>query len=119
MSTAMPIDDDFDDERPEGSGPLPPEDRLWRHPSEIGSAATPPPAWFPPPTAAPAGRPSGSRRVGTLAAACLLGAAVASTAFWVGPAEDMAVILLTQLLPSSTYPLRRQLRVLTYQALVD
>ena len=43
----------------------------------------------------------------------------ASTAFWVDPQEDMAVILLTQLLPSSTYPLRRQLRVLSYQAIVD
>lgn len=43
----------------------------------------------------------------------------ASTAFWNDPAEDMSVILMTQLLPSSTYPLRRELRVLTYQALVD
>ncbi len=43
----------------------------------------------------------------------------ASTAFWIDPAEEMAVILLTQLTPSSTYPIRRELRVLTYQALVD
>lgn len=43
----------------------------------------------------------------------------ASTAFWIDPAEDMVVILLTQLLPSSTYPLRRQLRVLSYQAITD
>ncbi len=43
----------------------------------------------------------------------------ASTAFWVDPAEDLAVILLTQLMPSSTYPIRRELRVLSYQALVD
>ena len=43
----------------------------------------------------------------------------ASTAFWVDPAEDMAVILLTQLMPSSTYPIRRELRVLAYQAIVD
>ena len=34
-------------------------------------------------------------------------------------AEDMAVVLLTQLMPSSTYPIRRELRVLTYQAIVD
>jgi CubicO group peptidase (beta-lactamase class C family) len=40
----------------------------------------------------------------------------ASTAFWVDPAEEMAVILLTQLTPSSTWPLRRELRVLGYQA---
>ncbi len=43
----------------------------------------------------------------------------ASTAFWIDPVEDMAVIMLTQLMPSSTYPIRRELRVLTYQAVVD
>lgn len=43
----------------------------------------------------------------------------ASTAFWIDPAEDMAVLLLTQLMPSSTYPIRKELRVLTYQAVVD
>ncbi len=43
----------------------------------------------------------------------------ASTAFWIDPAEDMYVILLTQLMPSSTYPIRRELRVLSYQAIVD
>ncbi len=43
----------------------------------------------------------------------------ASTAFWCDPAEDMAVVLMTQLMPSSTYPIRRELRVLTYQAIVD
>ncbi|MCY4453050.1 MAG: serine hydrolase [Immundisolibacterales bacterium] len=43
---------------------------------------------------------------------------VASTAFWVDPAEDLIVLLLTQLSPSSTYPIRRELRVLTYQALL-
>ena len=30
----------------------------------------------------------------------------ASTAFWVDPREDLTVLLFTQLLPSSTYPLR-------------
>jgi CubicO group peptidase (beta-lactamase class C family) len=43
----------------------------------------------------------------------------ASTAFWIDPLEDMTVIFLTQLIPSSAYPIRRELRVLTYQALVD
>ncbi len=43
----------------------------------------------------------------------------ASTAFWCDPQEDMAVVLLTQLMPSSTYPIRRELRVLSYQAIVD
>ena len=43
----------------------------------------------------------------------------ASTAFWVDPAEELAVVLLTQLMPSSAYPIRRELRVLTYAAIVD
>jgi CubicO group peptidase (beta-lactamase class C family) len=43
----------------------------------------------------------------------------ASTAFWVDPAEEMFVVFLTQLMPSSTYPFRRELRVLTYQAVVE
>ena len=43
----------------------------------------------------------------------------ASTAFWVDPIEEMIVIFLTQLLPSSSYPIRRQLRVLSYQAIED
>jgi CubicO group peptidase (beta-lactamase class C family) len=42
----------------------------------------------------------------------------ASTAFWVDPAEELIVILLTQLMPSSAYPIRRELRVLTYGALI-
>ena len=42
---------------------------------------------------------------------------MASTAFWIDPVEDMAVVMMTQLVPSSTYPIRRELRVLTYQAL--
>jgi CubicO group peptidase (beta-lactamase class C family) len=41
----------------------------------------------------------------------------ASTAFWHDPAEDLSVIMATQLTPSSTYPIRRELRVLSYQAL--
>jgi CubicO group peptidase (beta-lactamase class C family) len=49
---------------------------------------------------------------------CAWGGA-ASTAFWIDPVEDLAVIMLTQLMPSSTYPIRRELRVLTYQALID
>ncbi|GJD44403.1 hypothetical protein AFCDBAGC_2270 [Methylobacterium cerastii] len=44
---------------------------------------------------------------------------MASTAFWIDPAEDLAVVLLTQLVPSSALPIRKELRVLTYAALVD
>jgi CubicO group peptidase (beta-lactamase class C family) len=43
----------------------------------------------------------------------------ASTAFWVDPVEDLTVTFFTQLLPSSTYPIRRELQQLVYQALVD
>jgi CubicO group peptidase (beta-lactamase class C family) len=43
----------------------------------------------------------------------------ASTAFFVDPGEQLAVSFFTQLLPSSAYPLRSQLRQLVYQALVS
>jgi CubicO group peptidase (beta-lactamase class C family) len=43
----------------------------------------------------------------------------ASTTFWVDPAEHLTVSFFTQLLPSSAYPIRPQLRQLVYQALVD
>jgi len=42
----------------------------------------------------------------------------ASTAFWVDPVEDVTVIFLTQLLPSSTHPIRSEMKALVYQALV-
>ena len=44
---------------------------------------------------------------------------VASTAFWVDPVEDLTVVQATQLMPSSRYAIRRELRVLTYQSLTD
>jgi CubicO group peptidase (beta-lactamase class C family) len=44
---------------------------------------------------------------------------VASTAFWIDPVEEISVVFMTQLIPSSTYPIRRELRVLVYQALID
>jgi CubicO group peptidase (beta-lactamase class C family) len=43
----------------------------------------------------------------------------ASTTFWVDPAEQLSVLMMTQLLPSSTHPLRSQLKQLVSQALVD
>ena len=43
----------------------------------------------------------------------------ASTFFWLDPVEDLWAIFLTQLMPSSTYPFRRELRTLVYQAVVD
>ena len=41
----------------------------------------------------------------------------ASTYFWVDPVEEVIAVFLTQLLPSSTYPIRRELKTLVYQAL--
>jgi len=41
----------------------------------------------------------------------------ASTAFWIDQREELAVAFYTQLLPSSTYRIRPQLRQLVYQAL--
>ena len=43
----------------------------------------------------------------------------ASTYFWVDPAEELIGIFMTQLLPSSTHPIRSELRQLVYQALID
>jgi CubicO group peptidase (beta-lactamase class C family) len=43
----------------------------------------------------------------------------ASTFFFIDPAEQLTAIFMTQLVPSSTHPLRSELRQLVYQALVD
>lgn len=43
----------------------------------------------------------------------------ASTMFWVDPKEELIGIMLTQLLPSGCWPIRREMRSLTYQSLVD
>jgi CubicO group peptidase (beta-lactamase class C family) len=43
----------------------------------------------------------------------------ASTAFWIDPAEELTVSFFTQLMASSTYRIRPQLRQLGHQALVD
>lgn len=43
----------------------------------------------------------------------------ASTAFWIDPEEQLIVIFMTQLLPSSTYPIRRELQTLVNAAIVD
>ncbi len=43
----------------------------------------------------------------------------ASHAFWVAPVEDLTVSFFTQLLPSGTYPIRRDLQQLVYQSLID
>ncbi|CAB4644020.1 unannotated protein [freshwater metagenome] len=43
----------------------------------------------------------------------------ASTNFTVDPKEDLVYMIMTQLMPSSTWPLRPQLKQLVHQALVD
>jgi len=43
----------------------------------------------------------------------------ASTIFWVDPTEEIVGMFLTQLLPSSTYPIREEFKSLVHQALVD
>ena len=40
----------------------------------------------------------------------------ASTAFWIDPKDQIATVFMTQLLPSSSYPIRQQLRTLVYSA---
>lgn len=42
-----------------------------------------------------------------------------STAFFVDPAEGLTMVFMTQLYPSSTYPVRRQLKTLIYAALTE
>ena len=44
---------------------------------------------------------------------------MASTAFWIDPIEDLITIFMTQLVPSSTYNIRRELRTLVYSAIED
>jgi CubicO group peptidase (beta-lactamase class C family) len=43
----------------------------------------------------------------------------ASTYFWIDPVEDLIVIFMAQLLPSTTYPIRRELRTLVYSAFTE
>ena len=61
--------------------------------------------------------PAASQSLGSVGQYAWGGAA--STAFWIDPAEELAVVFMTQLLPSNTYPLRRHLQAGVYQALVD
>jgi CubicO group peptidase (beta-lactamase class C family) len=43
---------------------------------------------------------------------------MASTVFWVDPVQELACVFMTQLMPSSTHPIRSQLRQLVHSALV-
>jgi CubicO group peptidase (beta-lactamase class C family) len=44
---------------------------------------------------------------------------MASTAFWVDPTEEVTAMFYTQLIPSTTHPIRPYLRSLVYQSIVD
>jgi CubicO group peptidase (beta-lactamase class C family) len=44
---------------------------------------------------------------------------MASTAFWIDPVEQVTAVFMTQMMPSSAYPVRRELRTLSYAALLD
>ncbi len=43
----------------------------------------------------------------------------ASTYFWIDPQEELIAIFMTQLMPPSTYPIRRELRTLVYSAFTE
>jgi CubicO group peptidase (beta-lactamase class C family) len=43
----------------------------------------------------------------------------ASTAFWIDPAEELIAVFMTQLMPSSSYPVRRELRTMVYAGITD
>jgi CubicO group peptidase (beta-lactamase class C family) len=43
----------------------------------------------------------------------------ATTSFWIDPAEELIAIFMTQVMPSSTYPIRRELRTMVYAAITD
>ena len=58
-----------------------------------------------------------SQQVGSLGEYYWGGAA--STIFWIDPAQDLIVILLTQIMPSNTFNFRGQLKSLIYPAIVD
>ncbi|MGV7214504.1 serine hydrolase domain-containing protein [Bradyrhizobium sp. UFLA05-112] len=43
----------------------------------------------------------------------------ATTSFWIDPAEELITIFMTQVLPSSAYPIRRELRSMVYAAITE
>ncbi len=43
----------------------------------------------------------------------------ATTSFWIDPLEELITIFMTQVLPSSAYPIRRELRTMVYAAITD
>lgn len=96
----MPFDDEAPDERPLASGPLPPDDRLWRHPSELAGGTAPPSSWMVP---EPQPAPRRSTLIAALAGAGLAGALVAVGVMWVaGPTRVVQEASPTASLPVTT-----------------
>ena len=56
---------------------------------------------------------------GTLGAGDFYWGGAASTIFWVDPVEDLAVVFMTQLMPSATFNFRGQLKNIVYSAIID
>lgn len=84
----MAPDEEGDEEQPIG-GVLPPDDRLWRHPSELAATEVPD-AWL---GATPA-PPQGPRRalaVAALASACVTGAVLAVGVMWMARPTKVVV----------------------------
>jgi CubicO group peptidase (beta-lactamase class C family) len=44
---------------------------------------------------------------------------LATTSFWADPAEELIAIFMTQVMPSTAYPIRRELRTMVYTAITD
>ena len=61
--------------------------------------------------------PTGTQSVGS--AGEFMWGGLASTLFWIDPAEALIVVFMTQLIPSGTFNFRGQLHALTYGALAD
>ena len=43
----------------------------------------------------------------------------ATTSFWIDPAEELVAIFMTQVLPSTATPIRRELRTMIYAGITD
>lgn len=61
----------------------------------------------------------GEVQTGTLGRGDFYWGGAASTIFWVDPVEDLAVVFMTQLMPSATFNFRGQLKSIIYSAIVD
>jgi S1-C subfamily serine protease len=110
-------EDDRDDDAP-AVGPLHPDDRLWRHPSELAGAARPSPTW-----AVPAPAPPRRAAVAAMAGACLTGAALACGVLWLARpgwvAEPRAALPTTTAAPPVTTAVYAAAAVPTAQLATD